>query len=347
MMEFVPEKQHLREALLFCFNLKKTAAESHRMLTEAYGQYALSEPTCREWFRRFKNGDFEVRDKERSGQPKKFQDDELATLLDEDPTQTLGKLATTLNVDRSTVGKRLHTMGFIQKQGVWVPHELTERAIATRLTMCDLLLQRQKRKSFLHRIVTGDEKWIYYDNPKRPKAWVKPGEPGPSTPKRNIHCSKVMLCIWWDQEGVLYYELLPSNQTITAERYKQQLIDLSIAMKKIRPQYSARHDKVIFQHDNARPHVAKIVKDQLEELGWEILPHPPYSPDVAPSDYHLFRSMASDLAKEQFNSETEVRNWIDRWIASKQRDFFWRGIHKLPERWEKVVSAEGEYFSED
>ena len=61
-------------------------------------------------------------------------------------------------------------------------------------------------KCALHRTVTGDEKWVYYENPKRQKAWVLPWEPGPSTPKRNIHAQKVMLGIWWDQEGMVYHE---------------------------------------------------------------------------------------------------------------------------------------------
>ncbi|KAG5318536.1 MOS1T transposase, partial [Pseudoatta argentina] len=54
------------------------------------------------------------------------------------------------------------------------------------------------------------------------------------------------------------------------------------------PLYAQRHDKVILLHDNARPHVAKPVKTYLETLKWEVLPHPPYSPDIAPSDFHLF-----------------------------------------------------------
>ena len=71
---------------------------------------------------------------------------------------------------------------------------------------------------------------------------------------------------------------------------------LSRALKDKRSQYNERHDKVILQHDNARPHVAKVVKTYLETLKWEVLPYPPYSPDVASSDYHLFRSMAHGLA---------------------------------------------------
>ena len=75
---------------------------------------------------------------------------------------------------------------------------------------------------------------------------------------------------------------------------------------------------------------------------WKVLPHPPYSPDVAPSDYHLF-SMTHGLADQHFRSYEEVKNWINSWIASKDQ-FFRRGIRTLPERWEKVVASDGQYF---
>ena len=75
-------------------------------------------------------------------------------------------------------------------------------------------------------------------------------------------------------------------------------------------------------------------------------PTPPavYSPDVAPSDCHLFRSMAHGLADQHFQSYEEVKNWIDSWIASKDDQFFRRGIRTLPERWEKVVTSDRQYF---
>jgi len=75
------------------------------------------------------------------------------------------------------------------------------------------------------------------------------------------------------------------------DRYRLQLIRLSRALREKRPEYDQRHDKVILLHDNARPHVAKVVKKYLETLKWDVLPHPPYSPDIAPSDYWLFRRM--------------------------------------------------------
>ena len=63
----------MREALLFCFNLKKSAAESHRMLVEAYGDNTLSETTCRDWFPRFKDDNFDLSDKKRENRPRKVE----------------------------------------------------------------------------------------------------------------------------------------------------------------------------------------------------------------------------------------------------------------------------------
>ncbi|CAD7000364.1 unnamed protein product [Ceratitis capitata] len=104
----------------------------------------------------------------------------------------------------------------------------------------------------------------------------------------------------------IFYELLQPSETITGNRYRTQLMRLSRALKEKRPQYQERHDKIILQHDNARPHVAKVVKMYLETLKWEVLPHPPYSPDFAPSDFHLFRSMAHGLADHYFQSFEEL-----------------------------------------
>ncbi|GFT28199.1 mariner Mos1 transposase [Trichonephila clavipes] len=146
---------------------------------------------------------------------------------------------------------------------------------------------------------------------------------------------------------VVYYELLKPTETITGDRYQTQLMRLSRALKDKRPQYNERHDKVILQQDNARPHVAKVVKTYLETLKWEVLPHPLYSPDLAPLDYHLFRSMAHGLADQHFRSYEEVKNWIDSWIASKDNQFFQRGIRTLPERWEKVVASDGQCFESE
>ena len=72
----MPNKVYLRDILLHNFIQNKSAAEAHRILVETYGDKALSDTTCRDWFRRFKNNDFKLEDKERCGAPKKFEEKE-------------------------------------------------------------------------------------------------------------------------------------------------------------------------------------------------------------------------------------------------------------------------------
>jgi len=105
------------KALLFCFNLKKSAAESHRMFVEAYGDNTLSETTCRDWFRRF-NDNFDLNDKKRENrrENRKVENCQLA-LLDEDDTQSQKMFAEQLSVSQAAISMRLHAMGKIQKIG--------------------------------------------------------------------------------------------------------------------------------------------------------------------------------------------------------------------------------------
>ena len=107
---------------------------------------------------------------------------------------------------------------------------------------------------------------------------------------------------------MLYYELLKPGETINGERYRTQLIRLKREIAEERPEYENRHKAIIFHHDNAPPHVAIPVKNYLENSEWEVLPHPPYSPDLAPSDNHLFRSMQNANTGIRFTSEQGIKN---------------------------------------
>ena len=150
-----------------------------------------------------------------------------------------------------------------------------------------------------------------------------------------------MLCVWWDQEGVIYYELLKPGETINA--HYQQLIKLHRALREKRPHYRKRHDKLIFLHDNAPSHTSTMVQNYLETFNWKVLSSPAYSPDLASSDYHLFSSMGHALAERHFDYE-DIRKWLDEWFALEDEEFFWHSIHKLPERWKKCIVSESKYF---
>ena len=156
MSVFEPNSPHLREVLIFCFFYKKNAAEPHRMLSSTYGEAALSERTCFEWFQRFKSGDFDFKGQHGGGKEKIFENSELEALLAENSCQTQEELAQSLGVTQEAISKRLKAMGMIQKQGNWVLYELKLRDVERRFFACEQLLQRQNRKGFLHRIVSGD-----------------------------------------------------------------------------------------------------------------------------------------------------------------------------------------------
>ena len=190
--------------------------------------------------------------------------------------------------------------------------------------------------------MTGNEKWILYNNVEWKRSWDKRNEPPPTTMKAGLHPKKAMLCIWWDWKGVLYYELLPENQTINSSKYCSQLDQLKAALNEKRPELVNRK-RIIFHQYNARLHVSLMTRQKLLQVGWEVLIHPPYLPDIAPSDFHLFWSLQNSLNGKNFNSREDCKRHLERFLAQKDKKFWEDGIMKLPEKWQKVVEQKGEY----
>ncbi|GFV83075.1 histone-lysine N-methyltransferase SETMAR [Trichonephila clavipes] len=166
--------------------------------------------------------------------------------------------------------------------------------------MCSSHLISHNVEPFLDKLITGDEKWILYENIKRQKSYCKPGTSSATVPKPSIHPRKVLLCLWSDSKGPVYYELLKQGKTINAHLYCNQLDKLNVAIKGKKPPLASRKG-IMFRHDNARPHTAMVTQQKLNALGWEVLGHPPYSPDIATSDYYLFRSLQNYLAEKISN----------------------------------------------
>jgi histone-lysine N-methyltransferase SETMAR len=96
--------------------------------------------------------------------------------------------------------------------------------------------------------------------------------------------------------------------------------------------------------DNARHHVSKMKQQKIKELNWEILDHPPYSPDFAPSDYHLFRSLQNYLYNKKLERFEEVNGAILAYFESNPRSFYKAGIEKLVTRWQTVIASNINYI---
>jgi len=90
----------------------------------------------------------------------------LQALLNINSAQTEKELGEQLGVTQQAISIRLHMMGKIQKKGRWVQHELSEGNKNRRRDTASTLLSKFRKKDFLHKIIIGDEKWIFYDNPK-------------------------------------------------------------------------------------------------------------------------------------------------------------------------------------
>ncbi len=344
----VEKNKHFRHLLLFGFNQGLNASKAAANIREVYGEKSIADSTARKWFSRFNERNFDLSDAPCSDRPTDFNEEKLNALIHENPRQTTRELAETMQISHMTISRHLHSMGKVQKLGSWVPHQLDDRNKNQRITISASLLARHRQalnehQSFLKRIITGDEKWCMYVNMKQRKGWVSPNKQATPRVKPELHPQKTMLSVWWDWEGVIHFELLPRNETITAQLYTEQLRRLSNAVDEKRPH---RRHNVILQHDNARPHIANVVKLAIEEFNWEVLPHPAYSPDLAPSDFHLFRSLSNAMRGITFNNNDELQNWLVEFFEAQPRQFYRNGIEKLVQRWEEVIQNAGEYIND-
>ena len=231
----------------------------------------------------------------------------------------------------------------VKKLERWVPHELSGANRQTRVDCCVTLVNRHNNEGILNRIITCDEKWILYDNRKRSSQWLNPGEPAKSCPKRKLTQKKLLVSVWWTSAGVVHFSFLKSGQTITADVYCQQLQTMMEKLAAKQPRLVNRRRPLLLQ-DNARPHTAQQTVTKLEELQLECLRHPPYSPDLAPTDYHFFRNLDNFLQGKKFNSDGAVQSAFKDFIDSRPNGFFSKGINELPMRWQKCINSNGTYF---
>ncbi|EYB90876.1 hypothetical protein Y032_0213g2307 [Ancylostoma ceylanicum] len=127
---------------------------------------------------------------------------------------------------------------------------------------------------------------------------------------------------------MLYWELLPSGHTVSAEVCTYQLEKLADAIRLKR----RKIDHVVLLHDNARPHVAKFTRQKIAELRWEVLPQPAYSPHLAPLGYYLFRALKLHLREKEFDNQTQLEKEISSFFDSQLPQFWTSGIESLVER---------------
>ncbi|GFV30319.1 histone-lysine N-methyltransferase SETMAR [Trichonephila clavipes] len=131
-----------------------------------------------------------------------------------------------------------------------------------------------------------------------------------------------------DEKWVLYN---------TPKRFKHWLSPQNTAPHSARPPMHPR--KIMFC---VWLQVARVARNTIQRLGWETLFHPPYSLDLAPSDYHLFHSLDNNHRGKSFTNEADVLQALRDFFASHTSEFYHKGIEQLETRWQKVLDAKGD-----
>ncbi|GFY09069.1 mariner Mos1 transposase [Trichonephila clavipes] len=123
--------------------------------------------------------------------------------------------------------------------------------------------------------------------------------------------------VFWDRHGALLVNFIPQGTTINSCACCATLQKLRRAFQNKRGGMLSKG--VLLLHDNARP---RTTRELIESLGWEVLDHAPYSPDLAQSDFHLFRYLKYSLGGKRFNDNDEVKAVVNSWLSDQAADFF-------------------------
>ena len=147
----------------------------------------------------------------------------------------------------------------------------------------------------------------------------------------------------YDFRGVLTAQRVPTGKTVNKEYYKMYI--RTILRPAIRRKRHEMNDRTpLIQRDNVSPRKANVVKELVESYQWEVLDHPPYSPDLSPPDFDLFPKLKEPLRGIRYESLDEPERAVNREVRRINFGSLATGIYALPKRWNSVIRSRGDYF---
>jgi len=193
--------------------------------------------------------------------------------------------------------------------------------------------------------MTGDKTRVQFVNAEtkeHSKQWMNTHSPiKPKKFKQTLSNKKMMATVFWDHKGILLKEFIAPGTTIMSEVYCETLNKLRRSIQNKRRRMLTKG--VVLLHNNARPHTTAHTNALIKLLNWKIFDHPPYSPDLAPSDYHLLTKMKVRLATQRFHTNKELMDGVNNWLHNLVAPFFDEGLQKLVSWYDKCLNADGNY----
>ncbi len=343
-----------RVTLKFLVKSGKSPIESWRDLQAVWGERTMSKTQVRMWHKRFKEGSDNTADAPRPGRPRTQRTDEnietIRGLIDHDPRQTIMQLSDCTGISTHVVRTILKTdLGLKCKCARFIPRDLTEPQKWACMTVAqdnlDLLCSKDDPEHFLRSIVTGDETWVSTyepDSKQQSSVWIGKNQERP-TKARSASVRKSMLTVFFDCRGIVHMEFLGPRETVTAERYILTLSKLKKSIRKKCPElWHGR--QFLIHHDNASPHTAKDTLDKLALWGVSTLPHPAYSPDLAPCDFALFPKLKGQIRGKYFRNLKELQDECRKVLMSFPVSLFEDAMHDMVLWWQKCSNVNGDYF---
>lgn len=178
--------------------------------------------------------------------------------------------------------------------------------------------------AFLRQIITGDELWLSYLDPETGQ-------------RRKTYCT-----LFWNRSQHLFVEFLPPEMQLTGEVYTAQVEKLYDEMKK--------HNRELFEHDrlllvdNSSQHTCYSSRMMMHKCGFIQLLLPPYSPDLAPSDYHLFPLLRKHLKRRTLVGKQQLEYEVNKFLTGLTGEVYSEGLDSLVPRHQKCILAGGEYI---